>query len=86
MATVRELEAKILEIEEVVVVIRAAADTEVGEYRYERKAAGSTSVSDWGDQRLKPLLNGLDFMIVNGSYTHPHGRTKMETLRNGYSN
>lgn len=84
MATVRELEAQILEKEEIVVVIRAKPTQEIGDYTYERKAAGNTSVSDWVEQRLKPILNGLDFTIVSGEYTHPHGRTKMSTLRDGY--
>ena len=84
MATVREVEAQILEKGEIVIVIRASPTQEVGSYDYERKAAGNTSVSDWVEQRLKPILNGLDFTILSGDYTHPHGRTKMSTLRDGY--
>ncbi|XZG70979.1 hypothetical protein ACTSKR_03670 [Chitinibacteraceae bacterium HSL-7] len=84
MATARELEALILEKEEVVVIIRTAPNRDLGEYNYERKAAGTASVSDWVEQRLKPALAGADFTIISGDYTHPHGRTKMSTLRAGY--
>ena len=84
MATVRDLEAQILEKEEVVVIIRADPNSEVSDYNYERKAAGSTSVSDWLEQRIRPCLNGLEFTIISGDYVHPHKRTKMSTLRNSY--
>ena len=82
--TVRELEAKILEIEEVVVIVRASASAPVGDYDYERKAAGNTSVSDWVEQRVRPLIDGKEFIIISGEYSHPHGRTKLSTLRDSY--
>lgn len=87
--TVRELEERILELEEVVVRIRAPHDALVNDYAgkdgaYERKAAGTTSVSDWLEQRIKPSLNGFEYSIINGDYSTPHGRTKLSTLRNSY--
>lgn len=84
MATVRDVEAKILALEDVVVVIRAESDKVIGDYDYERKTPGNTSVSDWIEKRLKPAINGLDFSIISGEYSTPHGRTKMCTLRDGY--
>jgi hypothetical protein len=84
--TVRELEAKILEKEEIVVVIRASAGTLVEDYPYARKAAGNTSVTDFSDGRLKESIGDLEFAIVNGNHTSPHGRTKLSTLRESYEN
>jgi predicted kinase len=84
LITVRELEAKILEREEIVVVIRAPATTQVEDYSYERKAAGNTTVTDYIDGRLKPCLGGHEFTIINGDHTNPHGRTKLSTLRDSY--
>lgn len=82
--TVRELEAKILEREEVVVVIRAPSSTVVGDYDYERKAAGNTTVTDYIEGRLKPCIGNNEFAIINGDHTNPHGRTKLSTLRDSY--
>lgn len=82
--TVRALEEKILEIEEIVVCIRAPSSAMVDDYVYERKAAGTSSVTDWLDGRIKPLLNGKEVIVINGDYTPPHGRTKLSTLRSGY--
>lgn len=82
--SVRELEAKILELEEIVVVIRAPTSTNVNDYEYERKAAGSTSVTDYVDGRLKPCIGDLEFTIINGDHNSPHGRTKLNTLRESY--
>lgn len=82
--TVRELEAKVLEREELVLVVRAPASTLVDDYDYERKAAGNTSVTDYVDGRLKPCVGDLEFTIINGDHTSPHGRTKLSTLRDSY--
>jgi len=80
----REIEARIFELEEIVVVIRAPANLELGDYNFQRKAAGNTSVTEWIDARLAPAINGCEFRIVGGNFTAPHGRTRLDTLRAGY--
>jgi hypothetical protein len=84
--TVREFEEKVLSKEEVVLIVRAPANQQVQDYEYERKAAGNSSITDWIEQRVRPCIGTLEFTIINGAYAHPHGRTKLETLRNGYEN
>lgn len=82
--TVRALEEKILEIEEIVICIRAPSTDLVDDYVFERKAAGTSSVTDWLDGRVRPLLSGKEVVVINGDYSSPHGRTKLNTLRSGY--
>lgn len=82
--TVRALEEKILLLEDVVITIRAPSTTLVGDYDYQRKAAGTMSVSDWLEGRVKPVVGSHEVAIVSGNYTAPHGRTKLSTLRDGY--
>jgi hypothetical protein len=87
--TVRELEERILELEEIVIRIRAPHLSQVNDYSskdgpYTRKAAGTTSITDWLEQRVKPCIGDLEYSIVSGEYTTPHGRTKLSTLRNSY--
>lgn len=82
--TVAELEDKIWTTEGVRVVVRAAQSDLVDDYDYKRKIASTSSVTDWGNGRLKPILNGKDYYVVDGSGTRPHGRTSMERVRESY--
>ncbi|WP_290689416.1 MULTISPECIES: hypothetical protein [unclassified Haematobacter] len=83
--TVKQLEEKILDLEEIVLVIRAAGKTQVEDYEFERKSSKESSVSDWIEGRLKKSINDLEFQIVSGDGTKPHGRTKLKKLRESYS-
>ena len=85
MTTVRALEERVFDLEQVVIKIRAPLDAEVDDYGYERKAASSTSLTDWLDSRIKPLVRGNEVAIIGGNYTTPHGRTKLGTLRESYA-
>lgn len=82
--SVNEFEAKVLEIEEVVIRIRAPSSTKVLDYMYERKAAGNQTIADWLDGRIRPLITGNEVSVIGGDCTSPHGRTKLETLRSSY--
>lgn len=82
--SVAEFEAKVLEREEIVIKVRAPSSAKVSDYNYDRKAAGNQSITDWLEGRIKPAVEGNEVVIVDGDYTTPHGRTKLERLRNGY--
>jgi len=82
--SVAEFEAKVLEKEEIVIRVRAPAGTVVGAYQYDRKAAGSQSTTDWIEGRIKPLLVGYEFSIIDGDHSTPHGRTKLDNVRKSY--
>lgn len=83
--TTSELERKIYELEEVRVIIRAGKNTQVGDYDYSRKAATNTSISEWLNTRVKPLLpNGVEVDVVDGTGNNPHNRTNIENVRNSY--
>jgi hypothetical protein len=80
-----DIEQAVFELEEVRIVIRASVNEDLGDYQYDRKAAGNSSITDWLEQRIRPLLNGHSVVVVDGSGALPHGRTKMEKLRASYS-
>lgn len=81
-----DLERQIFEKEEIKVIIRAPKNTLFDEYNYDRKAATNTSITDWYNTRLKPIIgDDYDADIVDGFGTNPHGRTKIENVRNSYS-
>ncbi len=83
--TLREIEQAVFELEEVRIAIQAPTNTKLGDYNYQRKAAGTASISEWVQQRIIPLVGKHGVTVVDGTGAIPHGRTKMETLRNSYS-
>ena len=84
--SVREFEKKVRELEEVSITVLAPASTQVEDYPYQKKAAGTTSITDWIETRVRPSIGNHEFSIINAEYVAetPHGRTKMETLRKSY--
>lgn len=83
--TTTDLERQIFELEEIKVVVRGKKDTQFDPYNYSRKAAVNTSITEWYNTRLKPILgNDYDAEIVDGNGNNPHGRTNIETVRNSY--
>ena len=81
-----DLERQIFEKEEIRVVIRAPKNAEFDPYTYDRKAASNTSITDWCNNRLKPILGDeYDADIIDGYGNNPHGRTKIEKVRNSYA-
>jgi hypothetical protein len=79
-----EIEQAVFDLEEVRIVIRAPLKEDLGDFDYDRKAAGNTSISDWLEQRIKPLINGHSVVVIDGTGALPHGRTRMEKLRETY--
>jgi hypothetical protein len=83
--TPAEIEHAVFELEEVRIVIRAPVREGLSDFDYDRKAAGNTSITDWLDQRIKPLIGQHQVVVVDGTGALPHGRTKMDRLRDSYS-
>lgn len=81
-----DLERQIYEKEEIRVVIRSQKNSMFDEYGYDRKAAANTSMMDWYNTRLKPILGEkIDAEIIDGTGSNPHGRTQIEKVRNSYA-
>ena len=83
--SVADFEAKVLAKEEIVIKIRAPVGAMVDDYQYDRKAAGTQSVTDWVEGRIKPLIGSYEVTVIDGTYATPHGRTKLDTLRRSYT-
>ena len=81
---VDEFEIKVLDLEEIVIRIRAPREAEVDKYDYERQASGGMSVTNWLQTRIIPRLRDYEYSIIDGRYQHPHGRTSLQRLRESY--
>ena len=79
-----EFEAAVLEVEEIVVRVRAPVGTEVDDYVYERQAAAETSVTEWLHTRVTSKLHGNQVCVIDGNSAQPHGRTRLRSLRASY--
>lgn len=82
--SVLEFEAKVLELEEIVIVVRAPSGARVGDYAYERKSSDAARVGEWLETRIKPLVGGHEVAIVSGAYSSVHGRLSLAGLRESY--
>ncbi len=81
---IREFEDAILQIEGIVLRVRAGTGEEIENYSFQRKAANNISITEWLEQRVKPLLNGFQVDVISGEHVSPHGRTNLGTLRDSY--
>lgn len=80
-----DIEQAVYNIEEIRVVIRAPQSHMFQQgYNYCRKAAATTSIKDWMEKRLIPILDGQQAVVIDGNGQIPHGRTKIETVRQSY--
>ncbi|WP_418599179.1 hypothetical protein [Phascolarctobacterium faecium] len=79
-----ELERQIFEKEEIKVVIRAPRSQMFNSYDFQRKSASNTSISEWLETRIKPLLEDSEIEIIKGDGSSPHGRTNIENVRSSY--
>lgn len=79
-----ELERQIFEKEEIEVVIRAPRSQMFNSYDFQRKSASNTSISEWLETRIKPLLEDSEIEIIKGDGSSPHGRTNIENVRSSY--
>ena len=82
--TVSEFEQRVIELEEIVIRIRASRYDKVENYDYQRQAAENTSVSDWLLTRILPKVGGKGVSVLNGDLQEPHGRTLLKPLRASY--
>lgn len=82
--TARALEEQIFDKEEIRVVIRDAGTSSFSDYPYSNRASVNTSLSDWKEKRLRPIIGDLEAVIINGEGLIPHGLTSIEKVRKSY--
>jgi len=85
MNSIYDIERKVFELDEIRIVIRTDKSRPFKDFNFTRKADGNTTVTEYVNNRIKPLLNdGIEIDIIEGSGQIPHPRTTIETVRNSY--
>ena len=91
MATIKQVEAKIAEVEGFEVRILHGRDgrdvrsdkTNVKQYNYRRALKNSKNVKDWRDGRFARTYPGFAVEVLNANGRPAHGRTLLATVRDG---
>jgi hypothetical protein len=81
---VAEFEDAVWAVEGVRIVIRAAPNTAVGDYDYQRGAQDTWRIGQLLENRIVPKLNGYEVTVLQGDGEQPHGRVILRTLRASY--
>lgn len=81
---VQQFEQAVFDMDEIRVVVRASTAEKLNDYKFVRKATNSTSLTDWVEQRIRPLIGDHEVTVIDGNGVQPHGRTKIEKVRASY--
>lgn len=81
---VKDFEARILEIENIRLVIRANRSDEVGFIDWDEPSDGEWRKNDWLNRRIEPLVRGFEVSVIDGTGNIVHGSTRLRTLRQSY--
>jgi hypothetical protein len=82
---VQQFEQAVFDMDEVRIVIRAETGSDLKDYKFVRKASDNASVTEWLEQRIRPLIEDHEVVVIDGNGIQPHGRTRMEKVRASYT-
>ena len=82
--TVEEFEARVWEVEDIRIVIRAPAGEEVDDYGYENAREANHTLAALIDQRIRPCIGDREVIAINGSVQRVHRGTRLRTIRTSY--
>ncbi len=83
----QHFEETVREIEGITIRIRSRKYDEIGDFRYERKAAGRMTVRHWLNTRIYPSVgDDIEVSVIDGAGFEPYGQTTLDTLRDSYRN
>ncbi len=83
---VRELEDAVWATEEIRIVIRANVNTQVGDYNYNKAAKQAWRIRQLIENRIQPLVDDEEVVVIQGDGELPHGGVILRTLRASYHN
>lgn len=82
--TVEEFEEKFEKTEGFPIIVRAPRTDIVDDYNYSRAINQKSSLKKLKETRISKSLGEKDFVILDGDFENPHGRTSVESLRKSY--
>ena len=81
-----EIEQAVSDLEGIRVVIRSGRNDHkyVKPDDFKRRAANNSTVSEWIDLRLEPILQGAEVEVVRGDGSIAPRQTTLDTVRKSY--
>jgi len=84
--TVQEFENKVWAQDRIRVVVRAAANKQIGNYTHRNAAQANWRITEFINKRLAPVLKDLEVVVLMGDGEQPHGGTLLSSIRVSYRN
>ncbi len=84
MMNVKEFEDAVWATEGIRIVIRAGANGAFENYKYERAAPDSWSISRLLEKRIQQHASDLEVIVIQGNGEQPRGNVVLRTLRASY--
>lgn len=82
--TIQELEDKVWALDGIRIVVRRSSTTDVGDYTHKNAAQASWRITEFIENRLRPLIGNREVCVVMGDGEQPHGRTLLSSIRDSY--
>jgi hypothetical protein len=82
--TIKDFEAKVYAIEQIRIVVRASARTQVANYTFSNAAPQNWRVSEILVNRIQPGLNALEVVVVKGDGSLASGHMILKTVKESY--
>lgn len=83
--TIADFEKKVWEKDKVRIVIRERSTRKVNAYSSKNAAKENWNVAQFLRNRISPLIEGREVVVVDGSGDVPHGRKLLKTIRESYN-
>ena len=81
---VSDFEDAVRAVDQIRVVIRTERDAQVGNFNWRNGAPEGTSLTDYMRIRIQSRVGDLEFSVIDGYGSEPHGRTLLRNIRQSY--
>ena len=79
-----EFEEAVWRIDGIRIVIRATANSEVGDYDYQIAAQGNRNITWFLSTRIRSRVGDYEVVVIGGDGKQPHGGSNVQTIRESY--
>lgn len=83
--TIKELEKKVWDQDRVRIVLRDRSTVKVGKYIYQYAAQETWSIKKFLDNRINPLIEDREVVVLDGKGKIAHRGTSLKTIRLSYN-
>lgn len=81
---VGDFEDAVRAVDRITVVIRARRNVNVGNFTWANGAAEGQSLTVYMRNRIEARVGDLEFSVIDGHGSEPHGRTLLRNIRRTY--